>query len=228
MKLIIIASALLSGGGLAMQNETVKEEVKERFHQARERFQERRHNNIVESIKENGVFPYPSEEKLANLTEEQQFEIISAIDQINATYDWVNMTDEEIEEALEVIKEEMKVLKEELGIETQPFKDRFKRRMKQRLLEELREEGIPYPNEDRLANLTEEQQEAIIAKTDELNETYDWANMTDEEIKEALQEVKDEFNLLFDELGIDFPKEQRQRKHHHNQQELPIETNNEA
>ena len=223
MKFLIIATALLSGGGLAMQNETVQEEVKERYEQARERFQQRRKENIMETIKETGAFPYPSEEKLAELTEEQAFEITSAIDQINATYDWANMTDEEIEEALGLIKEELKALKEELGIETPTFKDRFRNRMKNRLLDKLSEDGIPYPSEERLANLTEEQALAITSKIDEYNETYDWANMSEDEILEALEDIKVEMKELAEELGIELPERERGHRPHKDNSEVDTE-----
>ena len=100
MKLFLIGTLLFSGGGAAaMQNENVNETVTQMYQNVRQRVQKRVRENAFESIKETG-YPYPSEERLATLTEDQQFAIISAIDQVNATYDWANMTDEEIQEAL--------------------------------------------------------------------------------------------------------------------------------
>ncbi|MFK5883867.1 MAG: hypothetical protein QM489_05925, partial [Candidatus Izemoplasma sp.] len=49
--------------------------------------------------------------------EDQAFQVVSAIDVINATYDFANMTDEEIINALAVIRLDLQVLYDELGIE---------------------------------------------------------------------------------------------------------------
>ena len=117
MKLFLIASALLSGSGaVAMQNETVNEAVTEQASRLRVVIQKRLQQKLFETVKESG-FPYPSEEYLATLTEDQAFAITSAIDVINATYDWQSMTDEEIIDALHIVKDELNVLYEELGLE---------------------------------------------------------------------------------------------------------------
>ena len=105
MKALLAASMLFSGGSaVALQNENVADTVTEAANQVVYRVQNMFRGNQVENVKENGL-PYPSEEYLSSLTEDQAFAITSAIDVINATYDWSNMTDEEIEEALSAVKE---------------------------------------------------------------------------------------------------------------------------
>ena len=117
MKTLIIASMLFSGGSAAaMQNEEVAETVTDTTNQFVYKVQNMLKGDKVENVKEDG-FPYPSEEYLNSLTEDQAFAITSAIDVINATYDWSNMTDEEIQLALEEIKLELHDLYLELGIE---------------------------------------------------------------------------------------------------------------
>lgn len=117
MKALLIASMLFSGGSaVAMQNEEISETVTDTASQVMYKVQNMFKGNQVENVKEDG-FPYPSEEYLSALTEEQVFEITSAIDVINATYDWSNMTDEEIITALKLIKLELHDLYLELGIE---------------------------------------------------------------------------------------------------------------
>jgi biotin operon repressor len=116
MKSILLIGALFtSGGAVAAQNEVVEEKITENIHRIREMF-EHKQGYDIESIKENG-YPYPSAERLAELTEEQAFAITSFIDQVNADYDFSTMTDEEIEEVLLVIKEELAALHEELGLD---------------------------------------------------------------------------------------------------------------
>ena len=224
MKLFLIGTLLFSGGSVAaIQNEEVQETVTDMYKNVRERVQKRVKENAFESLRENG-FPYPSDERLENLTEEEQLAIISAIDQINATYDFSTMTDEEITEALLVIQEDLNLLADELGLELPDnwLRARFQRRVrnqtreviKERLLENLRTEGIEYPSDERLANLTEEQQALIIAQIDELNATYDWANMTDEEIMDAMVVVKEELRSLHEELGLTPPVKERGSRGH--------------
>ncbi len=117
MKLLLIGSMLFTGGSaVAMQNETVNEEVAQAYNQAKVMFQKGFRGNMLETVKENG-YPYPNEAMLENLTEEQEVALLTAIDQINATYNWATMSDEEILEALQVIKADMELLHEELGIE---------------------------------------------------------------------------------------------------------------
>lgn len=228
MKLFLIGTLLFSGGSAAaMQNETVKENVTEMYQNVRQRVQKRVKENVYENLKETG-FPYPSEERLANLTEDQQTAILTAIDQINATYDFSTMTDDEIKEALLVIEEELNLLADELGLDISDnwMKNQFRKRVnkrtqeviKEHLLDNLQENGIEYPSEERLANLTEEQQTAILSKIDELNATYDWASMTEEEIMDAMIVVKEALKDLAEEL--DFPAPVNRRQRGRNQQEV--------
>lgn len=117
MKGLLIATMLFSGGGAAaMQNEDVANTVNSKANEVIYSAQKMFRGSQIENVKENGI-PYPSEEYLSTLTEEQQLVIISRIDVINATYDWSNMADEEIQAALDLVKEELHNLYLELGIE---------------------------------------------------------------------------------------------------------------
>lgn len=218
MKLFLIGTLLFSGSGaVAMQNETVNETVNDVYQNVRQRVQKRVTENAFDSIRETG-FPYPSEERLATLTEDQQFEIISMIDQVNATYQWSTMTDDEIKDALVIVQDDMSTLCAELGIDISErfIQNRFNERVQSRtnsiiknhLLDNLKVNGIEYPNEERLANLTDEQSDALIAKIDELNATYDWANLSDEEILAAMEIIKAELQDLHVELGFEATKQQ--------------------
>ena len=130
MKLLLLGSLLFSGGSaVAMQNETVKDEVSNMYNQAKQMVQKGFKGSMVDRVKESG-FPYPNETQLAKLTDEQEAILVSTIDQINATYDWANMTDEEILLALQDIKVELDALRTELGIE--PIQDRIQAKIQQR------------------------------------------------------------------------------------------------
>jgi hypothetical protein len=117
MKLIAIGAALLSGGVMATENEAVNEVVTKAYEQVKEMVQARFGQNVIETVKEEGAYPYPNDTFLSTLTEEQAFAITSAIDVVNAEYDWANMTDEEIEAAVLEVKAELQALHTELGIE---------------------------------------------------------------------------------------------------------------
>ncbi|MCF7927231.1 MAG: hypothetical protein K9L74_06645 [Candidatus Izimaplasma sp.] len=72
------------------------------------------------------------------------------------------------------------------------------------LLERILEEGqIPYPPAGLLERLTEEQQTTVITKIDELNATYDFSSMTEEELLELLPTLQEELVALREELGIE-------------------------
>lgn len=114
---LLIAAMVMGGGaGLAMQSENVNDAVTNTANEFMVKAQKMFKGNRVESIKETG-FPYPSEAYLETLTEDQAFQVVSAIDVINVSYDWANMTDEEIELALIEVKAELHDLYTELGIE---------------------------------------------------------------------------------------------------------------
>jgi len=131
MKLLALGFALLSGGSaVAMENETVNEVVTNTATQVKTMIQKRLQGNLLETVKESG-FPYPSEEYLGALTEDQAFDIVSAIDVINATYDWQNMTDQEIIDALVVVKAEMQELYVTLGVESPAVQTRTQTRTRQ-------------------------------------------------------------------------------------------------
>lgn len=212
MKLFLIGTLLFSGSGAAaMQNEAVNQTVTDVYQNVRQRVQKRVKETAFDSIRETG-FPYPTEERLSSLTEDQQFAITSTIDQVNGTYEWGIMTNDEIEDALVVVQEELSELCDELGIELSGefIQNHFRQRIqtktntiiRHRILNNLKENGIEYPNETRLVNLTEEQIISLLAKIDELNTTYDWVDMTDEEILEAMTVIKLELQDLREELGI--------------------------
>lgn len=114
---LLIATMLMSGGSAAaMQNQEVNIAVNETANRVMTQVKSMFKGKRIENLKENGYI-YPSEEFLSTLTEDQSFQITSAIDVINATYDFANMSDEEIEDALVLIRAEMHDLYTELGIE---------------------------------------------------------------------------------------------------------------
>ncbi len=238
MKLFLIGAMLFSGGSaVAYQNDTVQETVSERYQQVRENVQNRFKKNVKETVQETG-FPYPSEKYLATLTEEQSTAILTFIDQVNATYDWTNMTDEEVTEALLIVKDECAALYAELGLESPAEKvnERINKRSREivkdqiftRLIENLKVNGLEFPAEKALEYLTEDQVAAITAKVDEFNTTYDWANMTDEEILAAMEVIKVELQELRTELGIERPvkdESSQQKRRGGRGQETPDTTN---
>ena len=114
---ILIATMLMGGGSaVAMQNTEINTAVSETAVNVMTQVKNMFRGSQVENIKENG-FSCVNEEWLSSLTEDQQIQINSTIDVINATYDFQNMTDEEIEDALVLIKAEMSALYLELGVE---------------------------------------------------------------------------------------------------------------
>lgn len=206
MRLLLLGTMLFSGGtAVAMQNETVNEEVNQAYNRVRVVIQNRFKNRMVDRVKEDG-FPYPPQDFLDTLTDEQEALITTTIDQINLEYDWANMTDEEIIAALKDVHAEMEALYEDLGLELPTLRERIAQRLRQRFAEHVGEDGLPYPPQAYLDNLTEEQALAITTAIDEYNATYDWANMTDEEVREALLTIKDEMAALYDELGLEQPQ----------------------
>lgn len=113
----LIATMVFSGGSaVAMQNEEINETVTNVMTETASKVQNMFKGGNPARITEEGL-PYPSEEYLATLTEEQAFQISSAIDVVNASFDWANMTDEEIRFALDEFKLELQALYAELGIE---------------------------------------------------------------------------------------------------------------
>ncbi len=218
MKILAIGSLLLSGGtAVAMQNETVREETVNLYNRARYVIQHRIQNRLLEEVKETG-FPYPPQAYLDTLTDEQEALVIAQIDQINATYDWANMTDEEILDAFAVIRDDMAALYDELGIDGPNLRERIRQAIERRIHNRLVENGLPYPSETYLESLTEEQQAAFLAVIDTANETYDWANMTREEIKDALISVHEELLVVAEEYGFELPTFQDRF-----QRDLPID-----
>lgn len=233
MKLFLLGTALLSGGGaVAMQNEDVQEHVYNMTEHARYVIQHRVKNRLLDEVKETG-FPYPPQEYLDSLTDEQEALVLTTIDQINTEYDWANMTDEEIIDALQLVKTEMDALYEELGIDGPTLRQRVREYIQERrqerqenIVAHVGENGIPYPNEEILADLTEEQAAAVTGLIDEYNANNDWANMTDEEILAVLETFRTEMVDLKEELDIDTPLVPRPERpmdrfrHHHRHDEF--------
>lgn len=117
MKLLALGSLLFTGGSaVAMQNETINQEVTGAYNQVKAMVQKGFQGSMIDRVKEDG-FPYPNDTFLAQLTDEQEAIYLTTIDQINAEYDWANMTDEEIAVALQEVKAELEALRVELGIE---------------------------------------------------------------------------------------------------------------
>lgn len=123
MKLLLLGSLLLGGGGVAATNETVQQDVTKAYEQVKTMVQKGFRGSMVDRVKETG-FPYPNEALLDQLTEEQEAIYVTTIDQINAEYDWANMTDEEITAALALVKDELTALREEFGVEVQAIQSR--------------------------------------------------------------------------------------------------------
>jgi hypothetical protein len=68
------------------------------------------------------------------------------------------------------------------------------------------EVGYQLPPEALLETLTDEQVAALTAFVDDVNATYDFASMTEEEVLAALADIKVLQDALFDELGIEAPQ----------------------
>lgn len=210
MKAILIATMIFSGGSaLALQNETVSAAVNDTSSNIIVKVKGMFNSGHRQQISEAGI-PYPCEEYLLTLTEEQQTAIVSAIDVINARYDWSTMTNEEIAIALQEATTELEALYVELGLEF-PMQNFSRGRMGNQnfnnMFLSIKENGLQYPNEEFLATLTEEQSLALTTAVDSYNLTYDWATMTDEEIQVALATIRTEMQALHIELGIEFHQE---------------------
>lgn len=240
MKLFVIASMLFGGGtAAALNNEEVADTLKEKVPAiVRERFQNRvedRKENRLETLREDGIL-YPAEARFAELTVDQQLAITTLIDQYNLENDFANLTDEEIQVVFASFHEDMVLLLEELGLEmpvpdkeqirdrirknvTSNLKERYQHRMDQ-AFENIRENGFTLREATRL-ELTDEQTLAIEARVAAINESYEFSDMTDEELKLALAEIKLELHELFTELEIELPDmgQQLQKEHNHQIQE---------
>lgn len=89
------------------------------------------------------------------------------------------------------------------------------------MIDRVKESGFPYPNETFLAQLTDEQEALYLTAIDQINAEYDWQNMTDEEIIDALAVVKEELTALKAELGIDVEAVQARAGKHWNEDFVP-------
>ncbi len=107
-------------------------------------------------------------------------------------------------------------------------------RPKRHNLEDLRENGLSYPSDEFFSNLTEDQVLLVQAFIDDVNLSNDFSSMTDEEIKDVLDEVKEGIELLFEEMGVELPSRPQHskngnkgprggRKHHRGTKNLPEE-----
>ncbi len=223
MKLFLIASMVLGGSGaVAMTNEEVREDVRGFVEERVNERMQARHEERLETLREEGL-QYPEGEEFLALTEEQQAAIIELIDEYNATYDFSTLTDEEIKDVLQAFKADLELLAEELGFELpeRPTKEEIRGRIRENVkdhmrekfeerkaafIEDIRENGFELKHQEKLfENLTEEQQIAVTEKVEEINATYDFSAMTDEEILDAMQEIKEDLKLFFEENGIELP-----------------------
>jgi len=205
MKLFIIASLLVSGGGVTMFSDNdVTEDIKESKDKYIERFKQR--ENRMMNIKETGL-EYPNQQFLDQFTDEEQVVILSTIDQLNVDYDFKTMTDEQLKETLHEIKQELEELYEDYGFIHKETKGNWKHHKHniEEHINTVKESGIPYPNENFSNLLTEEQLESITSKIDEVNAQYDFSSMTDEELRETLGSINQELKDLYNDLEL-FPK----------------------
>lgn len=69
-------------------------------------------------------------------------------------------------------------------------------------IDTLREDGFPMPSDSYLATLTDEQREVLVSYIDSINESYDFSEMTDEDIKSVLVDVLPDFRDLLMEYDI--------------------------
>lgn len=219
MKVFIIASMILGGSSaVALTNDEVKEEVRGFVEERVNDRMQARHEDRLEKLREEGIV-YPESEEFLALTEEQQTAIYALIDEYNANNDFSVLTDEEIKEVMEAFKADLEALAEELGFELPErptrgeIREKVRENMKERMeekraeyIESIKVDGFYLPNQEKMfEHLTEEQQAAVLVKIDEINATYDFSTMTDEEIDEVLLTIRDEFKVLFEELGVEFP-----------------------
>ena len=152
---------------------------------------------IIQDLRENG-FTLPEWQFLEELTEDQAMELQTYVDTLNATYDIPNMTDEELLEAHDIAKEGLREMLDEYDYTPRT-------RARQRVLDTVIVDGEFTLPEDRIENLDEEAQAAVLAFIDEVNETYDFESMTDEEIVDALKEIGVEMKDLLEDYGVNFP-----------------------
>lgn len=118
VKILALFGAIFTGGSFALNNEEVDDTVEEPTEEVEEvtKTSRKRGRHNISEIIENG-FPYPSDEFLGTLTEDQLLAVTTYIDEVNLTYDFSTMTDEELKDILGEIREGMKALFEEQGIE---------------------------------------------------------------------------------------------------------------
>lgn len=157
---------------------------------------------IIEDLRESG-FTLPEWKFLEDLTEEQTMELQTFVDTLNANYDIPNMTDEELLAAHDVAKEGLRELLDEYGVLPHA-------RVQEAIINNLIvDDEFTLPLE-RIQNLGEDQQSAIYAFIDEVNETYDFESMTDDEIIDALKDIRTDLNELLEEQGVNYQARTRQ------------------
>lgn len=152
---------------------------------------------IVQDLRENG-FTLPEWKFLEELTEDQAMELQTYVDTLNATYDIPNMTDEELLEAHDVAKEGLREMLDEYGVTPRAT-------MQEKIIDKVIVDGEFTLPGNRIENLSEEQQAIIYDFIDEVNETYDFDSMTDDELIESLRTVSEGLKDLLEEQGVNFP-----------------------
>jgi hypothetical protein len=74
-------------------------------------------------------------------------------------------------------------------------------------IDTLRENGFPMPSDAYLTTLTDEQRDALVSYIDSINESYNFSEMTDEDIQSALVDILPDFRNLLMEYNISGFKE---------------------
>lgn len=151
---------------------------------------------IIEDLRESG-FTLPDWPFLENLSEEQTMELQIFVDTLNATYDIPNMSDEALLDAHDIAKEGLREL-----LETYDVLPRT--RVQNTIIDKLIiNDEFTLPS-NRIDQLDAEQQSAIYAFIDEVNETYDFESMTDDEIIDTLKIIRTDMRVLLDNQGINY------------------------
>ena len=199
MKIFLILSMTFGAGSyLAAESTDIDETITETAHSFINRVKQRHPKISLDSIRENG-FPYPDNVYLESLTDEQVTTLVAYIDQVNVYYDFTNMSDDEIKDALFVIRADLKDLSLELSL---PNYHEFM--MDEKIVEYIRENGFTLPTDRLYSRLDEDQKLLVDNFINEINQNYDIPNMSDDEILEAFDTVKEDFRSLLDTMEIDF------------------------
>lgn len=87
------------------------------------------------------------------------------------------------------------------------FRQKWRNRRINFNIDTLRENGFPMPSDAYLTTLTDEQRDALVSYIDSINESYNFSEMTDEDIQSALVDILPDFRSLLMEYNISGFKE---------------------